>query len=318
MSGTTAGTNQRDPRASERQPHQGSVQNYDFVRPACLSKEQVRTLQLLHETFAHKLAGVLSPPLRLPVHVTPGPARETAYGDFTAALPEYIVAGTFRLSPECGGSLLVAGCDTALLMLDRLLGGAATAPPEPRWLTDIECTLMENVIAKILGAYAATWAPLAEVSGQVRSVTSGGTLTHIGLPTEIVCVADFSLEMQSATGAFSLCLPVVACEPVLGKLVLQHWLSAGRAPAHSAHELSERQVAQVRVPVQAVLGSARVPLSRLARLSPGDVIRLDRATHDEVEIIVGGKSKFFGRPGKTDGRLAVQIIREAAPGEGMR
>jgi len=45
---------------------------------------------------------------------------------------------------------------------------------------------------------------------------------------------------------------------------------------------------------------------------------LDRATHDEVEIIVGGKSKFFGRPGKTDGRLAVQIIREAAPGEGMR
>jgi flagellar motor switch protein FliM len=33
---------------------------------------------------------------------------------------------------------------------------------------------------------------------------------------------------------------------------------------------------------------------------------LDRATHDEVEIIVGGKSKFFGRPGKSDGRLAVQ------------
>jgi len=338
MSATVAGTNQREQAASGRDiagasqggaaavvpttgglaASPGSVQSYDFVRPACLSKEQIRTLQLVHEAFAHKLSGLLSPLLRLPVHLTPGPVREAAYADLTARLPEFVVTGTFRMSSECGTSLVTAGCDTALFMLDRLLGGAASALPQPRWLTEIECTLTENVFAKILGAYAGTWRPLADISGQVRSVTSAATLSHISLPTEIVCVADFSLEMGSATGAFSLCLPVIACEPVLGKLVLQHWLSAGRAQGRPSNELSEKQVTQVRVPVQAILGNTRLTLAEIARLNVGSIVRLDKGMHDEVEIIVGGKTKFFGRPGKTDGRLALQITREAAPGEGMR
>jgi len=318
MSEISAGTRQPDVVANDGDAERSNVYSYDFVRPTCLSREQGRTLQLVHEAFSHKLAGVLSPPLRTPVHVTPGPLREATYADFVQQLPEFIVSATLRLSADCGTALLVAGCDTALFMLDRMLGGAASALPEARWLTEIECTLMEGVMSKVVGAYAATWRPLAEISGQVRSVTSSPTLSHIGLPAEIVCAADFSIETGSAVGSFSLCLPVVACEPVLGKLVLQHWLSAGRTSARPAREFSERQVTQVRVPVQVMLGGVRLTLSEIVGLEVGDIVRLDKATHDEVEIIVGGKTKFFGRPGRTDGRLAVQVTREAAPGEGTR
>jgi flagellar motor switch protein FliM len=315
MIATHAQTNRPGARDSRR----GDIHSYDFVRPACLSKEQLRTLHLVHEFFAHRLAGVMSTPLRLSVHVTPTPVREMTYADFTAELPGFLVTGTFRMSSQCGPALLVAGCDTALFMLDRLLGGAATALPEPRWLTEIECTLMEGALGKILGAYAETWHPLAEVSSQLRAVTSSSMFSHVALPVDIVCMAQFSLEMGSATGAFSLCLPVIACEPVLGRLVLQHWLAAGRAQAEpSEQELSEQQVAQVRVPVQVMLGSARMTLGRISQLTVGNMVRLDKGANDEAEIIVGGRTKFFGRPGKTDGRLAVQITREAAPGEGTR
>jgi len=324
MSGATASADVGKPAPGRADARPESIQSYDFVRPACLSKEQTRTLQLLHESFAHRLAGILSPPLRMPLHIVPHPVRETPYSDFTSSLPEFIVSGSFRMSSECGNSLWVAGCDAALLMLDRLLGGAAKTLPDARWLTEIECTLMESVISKILGAYAATWRPLAELSWQVRSVASSPTFGHIALPTEIVGIASFCIEIGAATAAFSLCLPVVACEPVLGKLVLQHWLSAGRPQAADrpqaslSAELSEKQVTEVRVPVQAMLGGARMTLGEISRLSPGRVIRLDKGTSDEIEIIVGGKTKFFGRPGKAVGRLAVQVTREAAPGEGMR
>jgi flagellar motor switch protein FliM len=318
MSGISAKTNQHDPRAGANGRRSRDVHSYDFVRPACMAKEQGRTLQLVHESFAHKLAGVLSPPLRMPVHVTPAPARETTYADFTSELPAFLVTGVLRMTSECGPALVVAGCDTALFALDRLLGGGATALPEPRWLTEIECTLMEGVLNKLLGAYAETWRPLVEISGQVRAVTSSAMFSHVALPADIVCAAQFSLEMGSASGAFSLCLPIIACEPVLGELALQHWLASGRAQPGVSDELPEQKVTQVRVPVQAILGGARLTLSQVARLKRGDIVRLDRGANDEAEIIVGGRTKFFGRPGRTDGRLAVQITREAAPGEGTR
>ncbi len=318
MSGTAAARSGQQDAPHARDARRESVRSYDFVRPACLSKEQTRTLQLVHESFAHRLAGVLSPPLRLPVHVAPAPVREGPYGEFTAELPQCLVTGIFRMSSECGSALLATGCDTALFMLDRLLGGAAAELPEARWLTEIECTLMESVLGKIVGAYAETWRPLAATTGQMRAVTSAAMFSHVALPTDIVCVAPFALEMGSAKGSFTLCLPVIACEPALSKLVLQHWLASGRAAVGLAEELPEEKVSQVRVPVQAVLGAARVSLAQIAGLRVGDVVRLDRGANGEAEIIVGGRTKFFGRPGRTDGRLAVQITREAAPGEGTR
>jgi len=44
-------------------------------------------------------------------------------------------------------------------------------------------------------------------------------------------------------------------------------------------------------------------------LQVGDVIRLDRRKNQEIEVFVGDKLKFYGVPGRKEGRVAIKVTR---------
>ncbi|MGB4176525.1 MAG: FliM/FliN family flagellar motor switch protein, partial [Halanaerobiales bacterium] len=65
----------------------------------------------------------------------------------------------------------------------------------------------------------------------------------------------------------------------------------------------------------AELGGAELTVSELLYLQPGDVIRLDRKSSDNIDIRIGNRVKFKGIPGKHNKHLAIKIMEVVEPGE---
>jgi len=290
------------------------VRGYDFARPARLSRDESRTLQLIHESFAHRLGSTLSAMLRSSVSVSASEMEEVAYGDFVQNLADPTLVAVFEIPPHAIRALLQMNVGLALAVVDRLLGGKGEAPDTPRPLTEIEQMLLRGLVTRLLGDYAGTWRPLVRFDPHLETMVCDNIFAHIALPSEVVCVGRFEIVIGDTHDHFTLCLPAQAMESVFVRLDLQAWLSAGHAVSTQSDEM-QRQLGQVRVTTHVPLGAATISLRDLLGLEVGDIVRLDTRTTSELPVLVADRIKFMGKPGMVDGRMGIQIRREAQPGE---
>ena len=69
----------------------------------------------------------------------------------------------------------------------------------------------------------------------------------------------------------------------------------------------EKMLMDVPVRVDVVLGEVRVPMKELLALSPGEIVALERHTHEPVDIYVSGRLVARGKLVIADGQLGVTL-----------
>ena len=129
---------------------QKKVKVYDFKRPDKFSKDQIRTLYMLHENFARLLNTYLSTNLRTLVNISVASVEQLAYEEFIRSLSNPSVIGIFNMSPLKGNVIFEINPNIAFSIIDRLFGGEGTVINKIRTLTDIEETIIRKVITKSL------------------------------------------------------------------------------------------------------------------------------------------------------------------------
>src|SRR5882724_1919180 len=70
-----------------RDPASPEIKSYDFTRPERVSKDQMRALQTLHESFARNFGASLSGFLRTIVEVKVATCEQMTYSEFPSGLP---------------------------------------------------------------------------------------------------------------------------------------------------------------------------------------------------------------------------------------
>lgn len=83
---------------------QRKIKVYDFKRPDKFSKDQIRTLYMLHENFARFFNTYLSANLRALVHINVASVDQMTYEEFVRSLPNPSVIGIFQMRPLKGMS----------------------------------------------------------------------------------------------------------------------------------------------------------------------------------------------------------------------
>lgn len=79
-------------------------------------------------------------------------------------------------------------------------------------------------------------------------------------------------------------------------------------PGHKSTDPIEL-VDHVLVQCEALLGSGKMTLGRLGKLTKGDVVKLDRSPADPVDIRVNGKTIARGELVTVDDRFAVRLTQ---------
>lgn len=287
---------------------EGSVSPYDFRRPDKFSKDLLRNVQVISETFARLVSTSLSAFLRTTVHLAVTSVDQLSFNEFMGSLPSPTVLTVFSVAPVDGSAIFEVNPVVAFSIIDRLLGGAGTAPRRPRELTEIERSLVEAVVGRVLVEFVEAWRDVMVFEPEIQTMESDPQFVQIAAPSQTVILISFDTAVGSSSGMVSLCLPDIVLEAASGKMSLRQRF--GRGPRHTdAKCAADLQVAleETRLPVVAVLGRTSVTFGELLCLEPGDVVKIGTRVDEDLAIVIGERQRLRGRPGLLGRSLAVQI-----------
>ncbi|MBV9850309.1 MAG: flagellar motor switch protein FliM [Armatimonadetes bacterium] len=300
-----------------------SYEHYDFRRPDKLSKEHLRSLQLLHETFADHFGSSLAGYLRTQVEIEVASVEQLPYDEYMRSISASLL-NVLNVAPLSGQAIFEVDFGILFSMLDRLLGGSGAAGKIVRDLTDIERSLASNIVELALHDLKTGWENVNEIAFEVASMETSAQFVQIVPGNDTVVLVMFEIRMGEHQGAMSMCLPYLLIKPILSRLSAQRWFvsSSKRPSALYAAQLAQR-LRTTRVPCVARLGTSSLTVADVVNLEVGQILPMRVSPEAEakeargrigsVDLMIGGQVKFRGRTGLRGKALAVQIEEVAAP-----
>src|SRR5207249_4785208 len=121
------------------------VKRYDFRRPDKLSKDHLRSIRVLHESFARLLASSLTSYVRTNVQVRLARVEQVPYEDYISSLPKPTILYVMTMAPLPGQAVTQVDLPLARAIVDRLLGGPGEPNTQEAELTEIETALLSTL-----------------------------------------------------------------------------------------------------------------------------------------------------------------------------
>jgi flagellar motor switch protein FliM len=291
---------------------QRKIKIYDFKRPDKFSKDQIRTVSIMHETFARLTTTSISAQLRSLVHVHVASVDQLTYEEFIRSIPNPTTLAVVDMDPLKGSAILEIDPAITFTIIDRLFGGQGEGAKFSRDLTDIEQAVIEGIIVRVLGNLRESWSTVIDLRPRLGGIETNPQFAQIVPPSEMVVLVTLETKVGDVEGMMNLCIPYLTIEPIISKLSAQYWYSSVRrgTTAENLNVLRER-LATVGVDLVAEIGSMRLTVRDVLALRPGDIIRLDSVrVNDPMSLKIGNRKKFLCRPGVVGNKLAVQITKK--------
>ena len=286
------------------------IKIYDFKRPDKFSKEQLRTVSNMHETFARHTTTSLSAQLHSLVHVHVASVDQLTYEEFIRSIPTPTTLAVVNMDPLKGNAVLEIDPAITFCMIDRLFGGrGVTATHKNRDLTDIEQSVMEGIIVRILANMREAWTQVIDLRPRLAQIETNPQFAQIVPPSEMVVLITLETKVGDEEGMMNFCIPYITIEPIISKLSSQFWFSSVRRSSTTQYlgTLKEK-LSSVDMEVVAEVGSINLPVRDVLALKVGDVVRLSNTKVGEpFTLSVGNKKKFYCQPGIVGKKMAVQV-----------
>ncbi|MBD5433405.1 MAG: flagellar motor switch protein FliM [Treponema sp.] len=286
------------------------IKIYDFKRPDKFSKEQIRTVQIMHETFARLTTTSLSAQLRSLVHVHVATVDQLTYEEFIRSIPTPTTLAVINMDPLKGNAVLEIDPAITFSMIDRLFGGTGVVTGnKSRDLTDIEQSVMEGIIVRILANMREAWTQVIDLRPRLGQIETNPQFAQIVPPTEMVVLVTLETKVSEEEGMINFCIPYLTIEPIISKLSSQFWFSSVRRSSTTQYlgTLKEK-ISTVDMDVVAEIGSINVPIRDVLSLRAGDVVKLSNTkVNDQLTLNIGDKKKYYCQPGLVGKKMAVQV-----------
>jgi flagellar motor switch protein FliM len=284
------------------------VRPYDFYRPSKFSKEQIRTIYILHETFGRLWSSTLSGVLRNYVSISVSSVDQVTYAEFMQSIPNPTIIATFSLQPLEGKGLVEFATTIGLPIVDRLLGGQGLESTRERELTDIEKNVLSGVIDESMVFLKEAWGTMIDLHPELLKIEANPLFVQVVPPSDMVLLISLELRIGSLSGLLNVVYPYILLEPILGLLSAETLYAVGvRGASEEVKQRTRGILGNVNVPVNVELGRTEVTIAELLALEPGDIIRLHRRTDEDLEVHVGGIGKFRCTPGLVGKNMGARI-----------
>lgn len=286
-----------------------TVKIYDFRRPDKFSKDQIRTIQMMHETFARLTTTALSAQLRALVGVHVGSVDQMTYEEFTRSIPNPTTLAIINMDPLRGSAILEIDPGISFTIIDRLFGGKGDPSKITRELTDIERSVMESIIVRILGNLREAWSTVLDLRPRLGNIETNPQFAQIVHPNDMVVLISFETKVGEVDGMTNLCIPYITIEPIITKLSAQHWYSSIRkGDSDENRAVIQQRLDQVEIPLRCEVGDVEVSMQDVLQLQMGDVVKLTNTSiNSDFVVKMGDRKKFRAIPGRVGNRLAIQV-----------
>jgi flagellar motor switch protein FliM len=306
------------PGASGRKRRKSGPQPFDFRRPSKFSRDHARALQIVHETFARQFTTILSTTLRSVSSVTVASVDHISYDEYVRSSPELCFLAILNVDPLSGASILQIPLDIGMAAIDRLLGGVGDGAQPTRALTDIESSLLRELVQRVLRELDYAFESLVKTSTSIVQLESNPQFAQIAAASDMVVVATYDVRIGARESTATLCIPFASLQPVLENVTGNaHFADRkGTDPVESARAVAAGLTA-VPVDVSVRFDAVRLTSSQILDLEVGDVLPLRHPVNAPLSVVAGDRVCAAGVPGSKGRRLAFMIV-QADPAEDRR
>lgn len=302
----------KEERKEPREEGPKIVKPYDFRRPDKFSKNQVRTINMIMESFGRSFGTALSAKLRSLVSLQVVSIDQLTYGEFLMSISDPSVIGIFSMPPLEGHAIFEMTTPTAFYIIERLLGNRGSGAMVIRTLTEIEEVLISGVLSSGLRNLRQAMSSVVDINPTLDDLENNPQFVQVVPPQDMVLLTSIEMVVGDNSGMIGICFPYVVIEPILNSLTTDFMLS--RASVEDEGKLARAMcntIKRVDVAVVAELGRSAFKIEQLLSLEPGHVIQLPTRAEDEIDVYVGGidQPKFKARVGVIRKNNAIQITQ---------
>ena len=196
------------------------IKIYDFKRPEKFSKEQIRAVSIIHETFARLTSDRLSAQLRSMVHLHVASVDELTYEEFIRSIPTPTTMALIDMDPLKEGAVMEVDPAITFAVIDRICGGLGRSIKYDHELTEIENSVMKTVIAPMLGNLGEAWAHVLNLRPGLQQIDTNPQFVQIVPFTDTVVLVTLEANVGDVVGMINICIPYTTIKPVIEKLPL--------------------------------------------------------------------------------------------------
>lgn len=295
--------------------HQRKIKNYDFKSPKKFTKEQIKALDNLYENFARIISSYFTGMLRVYCEATVLQIEEQRFYEYNNALPDSALIGLIDVKTKSNSfddMTMMTDMSTSLgfFMIDRLLGGSGKGHALNREFTDIEIAILGNVFEKIALFTQESWSSYLEVKASLSSIETNARMLQVYMPEDVVVIILMELKMKDLTGNFSICIPAINLEQMIGSFSSKY-IRASKKTTESK-EAARKQVimnclSNSDLEMKAVLHEIQLDLQDVLQIQTGDVIPLNKNIHSSISVMVENSPWFEAELGENKLKKVVKI-----------
>lgn len=276
---------------------------YNWNQPHYFDRKQLNKL----DNFTKKVAGAMTVKFEDFCHGQFDVTVVSTMQHFAAELvdqaieskqDDYYLAFSTGQEHPCG--LISIPVKAAFIWATQLLGDSESEENSGRDLSRLEESLLLDLLSALIEAFSQNIWDFQPAKNIVR-----GLLPLELNGTEELCKIVFNVkktDQESGSEAYILVL-CNKLESVVGK------------PAETARGFSDGEISkailghmqQIPVCITAQLASTALTLEEIMSLEVGDILLFGRKVNESIELVVGGRTAFRGRPAKSAGKYAVVI-----------
>lgn len=291
------------------------VSLYDFKHPNRVSKDQLRTIQTIHEAFARGFATHLSTRLRSLVDIDLTSVDQLTYSEFIMSMADPSAVYIFNIKELEGDAILEISPQLVLYIIDRSFGGEGGVTQEAREITIIEQNVMKKIVDNALDQLVRAWQNITPLTLELKDFETNPQLIQISPPGETAIMISFEVKIQDFSSLLNLCFPYFVLEDVMPKLSAQHQIAhTQRKSTRHDEGIVKHKLRSAEIPLKVTLGGTRLSLRDILGLETGDIVRLDNRLDEMLDVIIQDTVKFKAKPGLFRNHKAVQIVSAVQEG----
>lgn len=300
--------------SSKNAPH--NMKTYDFRTPKKFTKEHLRTLNTVADNFTRDLVANLSGMLRIICEATGSSIEEVRYGEYIETLPSKTFVGyvTFNSEENDGRettALFHVPSTIGYFLIDVLLGGSGQAVEINRSHTDIECAIIENLVAKFCGMLEVAWKNIGEVKLTLEESETNPKMIQIMSPNDSVIVMSVEVKLGHISDKMSICIPSLFLDEILAHIDTKNKVKIVQRVDVERDKMRKQLIydalSDTELELKAVLCYFELGMSDLLSLQVDDVIPLDVKITDDIKILVDEVPWFNAKLGQSNIKKAVKL-----------
>lgn len=295
------------------------VKTYDFRRPTRLTKEYISTLHMVFDDFAKLSGTLLSSQLRTSVNLKVAAIEQVSYDEFIHSIARRTLIGLFHSDPMKGSQMIEINPQLCSFFIELLCGGQETTNSDEvnakrdidirENFTDIELSILEEVITNFKGVYQQVWKDIVKLDPVLDTIDTNPQLLQAMSPNEPVVLVTFTVDLLGRSTFINLCIPYIFFEGFLDKLNIRNWFDSSKDNDEDDSAELKRNLNGVEMTIEAILGGAKMDLADFLNLEVGDVIKLDKKISEPVDTYIDEQPFYTTKLGKlSNGQFAVELI----------